>query len=429
MAKKGAGKVLAPWWKPTPAAGLLAACLLLPALPDAYHWHRESGLAAAKQYEAAAKEASQVRLLWPWLAMVMHGQMLRIPDAELGHALPLLRLIAPSDNFAHLRLEGVLRPVDPGAMVLENIQLSPLFEPSPTPDDDRFEAAPAGGESNPEGQVMNLRRRDGSGWADLGQGFEGALGSSFDVEGGSLWVARPESHALERWDLARGKSVSIALDGPPGLLAVAPDDPERVAYTVSAGKDGGDRLWLYDHGTRTPLYPPADKPPAPPMGVAWSDDGHTLLATWEQDGTHSVWLRPDGAVGLEATAEEAAAERETAWSGAEGVTGLALDEGAWVWRAGEPRAKRLEDVKGLWTLDPSGQAVASLDEGKLSIRTLQDARRVSFALPHYPKDFEPDADSFRWARNQNGDTLSLDGALADEPEFPRTIAIWLSRKK
>jgi hypothetical protein len=262
------------------------------------------------------------------------------------------------------------------------------------------------------------------------------LGSSFDLsqDGQVLWMARAEQQ-LVRVDLASGKQQVVPVAGAPGLVALAPDDPDRLAYSLESPQ--GDVAKVWDHGVARQIFPPEGGRAVPGLTFEWADDGKSLAVRWEeqdpagQPNTQLVWLRPDGSVGLEATLEASLTESDPTWVPAPGGErmGLAAGGGAWVWDNNKPKAVELQGLGPVWGFGTAGKVVASLDGPHLVLLAAQKPeRRFELAVPNVPPAFEVDPGTFRWARDENGDRISISGGVPDLQGQPTTITIALKTK-
>jgi hypothetical protein len=302
---------------------------------------------------------------------------------------------------------------------------------APPPPPELFNEEPTGEQGlDPNGGTVKLSRKAGDGWQELGDGFAGTLGNSFDLsqDGRVLWLAR-SSKELVRVDLVTGKQQALPVAGSPGLVALAPGDPERVVYSLESAQ--GDVAYVMDHGIARRLFPPADAKPAPGLAFEWADDGKSLAVRWEDqdpDGkanTQLVWLRPDGTVGLEATLDDGLPETDPVWVPGLDVMGLAAGGGAWVWADGSPKAVELPGLGAIWGFDPAGKLVAGLDGGSLVLFGLdKPAQRNELVLKDAPKAFEAEPGSFRWARDEAGNRIAVSGTVPGN-EAPQTITVTL----
>lgn len=308
----------------------------------------------------------------------------------------------------------------PKALDLDRLQVAAVevvpWTPSPSPrGEELFRALPATDEpGGPWGGPFRLERKVDQIWDPLAPGFAGLLGASFDAsaDGRTLWLAREDEGSLERWDLVKGERTSVAVGPEPGIVALAPGEPERVAYSL--GGEEGDRLFLLENNTPRQIYPPKGTEPVPGLGLEWAPDGRTILLRWEERDakevptTKLVWLRPDGQIGLQAAVAAPLLEVEPAW--VEGG-GLAVGEDGWLWRAGEPKALALGSLGGVWGLDPSGRLAAGLQGDKLVLLALaKPEQRYELGLKGLPAGFE--AGSLAWRRDANGDLLAIAGEQA-----------------
>jgi hypothetical protein len=295
------------------------------------------------------------------------------------------------------------RPFDPDHFKVSTIETLP-WSPSPTPRiQERFRALPATDEpGGPWGGPFRLERKVATKWVPLAPGFAGVLGASFDAsaDGKVLWLAREEGGALERWDLPAGTHTSVAVGPEPVIVALAPGEPERVAFSL--GGEEGDRLFLLEDNTPRQVYPPRGQELVPGLGVEWSEDGQTLLIRWEEHRpqeaptTKLVWLRPDGQVGLQAAVAAPLLQVETAWVAG---GGLAVGDDGWLWRAGEPKARALGTLGRSWGLDASGALAAGLLEDKLVVVELAEPqKRRELKLTGVPAEFVPEPGGLTWGR-------------------------------
>jgi hypothetical protein len=430
-----------------PTKALLALAVLggivLPGLYDLSQVREEKRLYDAGRYEEAAKVAGRIHLLRFYIRPRLVAQVSEMGDlATSTRGMPFFAEVArlTEDPVMLRRLASALVSPDPTRLSVRKVTVTPGAPPaaaaSPVPE--LFRAAPkADVLPDEEGGAVKLERKDGNAWEPLGDGFAGTLGSSFDAsqDGKVLWMARSEQQ-LVRVDLESGKQQIVPVAGAPGLVALAPNDADKLAFSLEGPQ--GDVAYVWDHGVTRRLFPPEGQKPAPGLTFEWADDGKSLAVRWEEqapDGTPNtqlVWLRPDGTVGLEATLEAGLADSNPSWVPAPGGErmGLAAGGGTWMWAEAKPKAVELPGLGEIWGFDPIGHDVASLDGSKLVIlAVLKPAQRVELAVPDLPKAFEADPGSFRWARNEFGDRISVSGGVPDLQGKPTTITVDLQLRR
>ncbi|MDB5097958.1 MAG: hypothetical protein JWM80_2379 [Cyanobacteria bacterium RYN_339] len=428
-----------------PTKALLAIAVLggvvLPVFFEASTAREEQRLFNAGRYDDAGRAARKIHLMKFWLVPRLSAQVERLGETATARALPFLDTVASisGDPVLIQRVAAAKTVPDPARLAVVGVGFKPLKEPVPLPSTapELFRAVPAGDQAlDPEGGAVKLERLDGKDWKALGDGFGGPLGNSFDLsqDGHVLWLARQDKQ-LQRIDLTTGKEQLVPLAGAPGLVALAPGDPDRLAFSQESPE--GDVAYVWDHGTLRRLFPAADARPAPGLAFEWADDGKSLALRWEDqapDGvsnTQLVWVRADGAVGLEGTLEGGLADNDPNWVPAPGgvTMGLAAGGAAWAWTDGQPKAVELPGLGGIWGFDPAGKLVAGLDGASLVLVALEKpAQRISLAVPDAPKAFEAEPGSFRWARDEKGDRISVSGGVPTADGTPTTVTVKLQQR-
>lgn len=394
---------------------------------------QEAAAFRSGRYDDAARLAEPVALMRRTLAEQLRTQLAELESQGAGpDPLPLLEklhALSPDPALAsRLALARLLAsPAD--ALAIEGAAMAfpaPGLSRPEAPPEPLFRAEPLPAKQTAWGGWCRLSHQapDGT-WRELGEGFDGPLGASFELaaDGQALLVAGDE--AIERWDLATGHVETLPTTGSPQFVTAQPQG-DRLAYTVAG--EAGDALYVWEDGKSRQVYPPADATWLPWLGVQWAPDGASLIAMWEQDQPNAepasrlAWLSAEGAVLLEATLAVPLADLDPRWQASPDGRRmlLAAGEGAWAWTRGEAAPVVLGDLGDPLGWSPDGQKVAGLDGPELVILDVAAPERQTRAtVSGLPAVFEPRAGGFAWT----GDRLKVPGRAADQENGPYREAV------
>lgn len=323
------------------------------------------------------------------------------PDPELADRLATTRLLtAPADQLAFKEAKVTYAADAPAPAE----QMGPAQPESPNA---YFKATEVPGKETPFGALQRLAHRapDGT-WLEMGEGFDGPLGASFELQDDGTTLYNAGDAGIERWDLTSDQMTELATVGAPQFVSAQPHGT-ALAYTVAS--DAGDALYVLEDGKSRRVYPAEGAPLSPWLGFSWAPDGRSLLAKWQDESatgsgaTHLVWLKPDGALLMEATLADSLTELEPDWLASPDGKRMLLcaGDGAWVWTAGTAEPVPLPRLGQVLGWSPDGRLLAGLDGNSVFVLEADHPeRRADHELPGLPPVFLDQPEKFEWRRDR-----------------------------
>lgn len=389
------------------------------------------------RYEEAARVIGPVRLLRTQLAAQLQRQVGELEMRGIAaDQLPLLQVTGDlTQNPALLdRLElARLQLAEPGSLEIKDVSVT--FKPpvaevkEEEPTSPYFRLARTVEPETAWGGTVQLSRKDpkSDNWLPLGEGFAGPLGASYEVRDGGKGLVMANDAGLEVWNLETGDQQLLPTEGAPEFVAVSPVASEQPVIAYSVASDEGDALFLWENGQSRQIYPAGDAAPLPWLSFEWAPDGQSLLLRWEEKPeagqteekafSHVAWVRRTGELGFEATLEQELPEIEPSWTASPDGQRMALGVGGscWLWGQGEPSARALEGVDGVWGFSPDGMKVAGIHEGSVYIMTVANPEmRTQRQFLELPPVMESDGKGFSWTR----DRIHFEGKSAEKEDGP-----------
>lgn len=391
------------------------------------------------RYEEAARVIGPVRLLRAQLAAQLQRQVGELEMRGIAaDQLPLLQVTGDlTQNPALLdRLElARLQLADPGSLEIKDVAVT--FKPAveapkaEEPSSPYFKLAPSGEPETAWGATVRLTRKDpkSDNWLPMGEGFAGPLGASYEVLDNGRGLLMANDAGMELWNLETGDQQLLATEGPPEFVAMCPKTGESgmptIAYSVAS--DEGDALYLWENGESRLIYPTNATTPLPWLSFEWAPDGQSLLLRWEEKPepgageqkvlSHVAWVRRTGELGFEASLEQELPEIEPTWTASPDGARMALGLGDsfWLWGQGEPSARVLEGVDGVWGFSPDGMKIAGISQGAVYIMTVANPElRTQREFLELPPVMESDGKGFEWTK----DRIRFEGKSAEKEDGP-----------
>lgn len=365
------------------------------------------------RYEDAARLVGPVSVLRRTLTEQLREQLMELDHrGAIAPQLPLLEklnALAPdpelADRLATTRL--LAAPADQLAFQEAKVTYAAdVPEPAESPNA-YFKATEVPGKETPFGALQRLAHRapDGT-WLEMGEGFDGPLGASFELQADGTTLYNAGDAGIERWDLTSGQMSELKTVGAPQFVSAQPRGA-AIAYTVAS--QAGDALYMLENGQSRRVYPAEGAPLSPWLGFSWAPDGRSLLAEWQEENatgtgaTHLVWLKPDGGVLMEAAMADPLPELEPEWLASPDGSRMLLcaGDGAWVWTAGAAEPVPLPRLGQVLGWSPDGRLLAGLDGNAVFVLEPDHAeRRAQHELPGLPPVFLDQPEKFEWRRDR-----------------------------